>query len=86
MTKPRTDKYSASGHARHASKDETRRMERTAKHRYVFLVGSKREKRKMRKELRYEVMDYPKGNSQHYDISKPEPIIDCRKVINEKTN
>lgn len=85
ITKPRTDKYSESGHSRHYTSDEERRSERTAKHRYVFLVGSKREKRRMRKELRYEVMDYPKGDSQHYDLSNPTPIIDCRKVINEET-
>lgn len=39
MTKERTDKYSESGHSRHYKADETRRQLRTAKHRYVYLVG-----------------------------------------------
>lgn len=42
-TKSRTDKYSE-GHARHYKDGETRRQYRTAKHRYVFLTGSKRER------------------------------------------
>ena len=46
LTKPRTDKYSESGHSRHYAKDETRRQLRTAKHRYVFLVGNKHTKKK----------------------------------------
>ena len=33
LTKPRTDKYSESGHARHYVSGETRRQKRTAKHR-----------------------------------------------------
>ena len=39
MTKERTDKYSESGHSRHYKANETRRQLRTAKHRYVYLVG-----------------------------------------------
>jgi hypothetical protein len=35
--------------------------ERPRKHRYVFLIGSKREKRTMREALRYAVEPYPKG-------------------------
>lgn len=85
MTKPRTDKYSASGHARHYAEGETRRQIRTAKHRYVYLVGSKSVVRRMRKELRYPVYeDYPKGDSRHYDINKPNPVIEQR-VVKEDT-
>ena len=36
MTKPRTDKYSESGHPRHYAKDETRRVNRSAKYRYIY--------------------------------------------------
>lgn len=49
LTKPRTDKYSKSGHARHHADGETRRQYRTAKHRYVYLVGTKKERKKERK-------------------------------------
>ena len=74
LTKQRTDKYSESGHARHYEKNETRRQIRTAKHRYIYLVGNKREKRKMLTQLKYPVIDqYPKGDSRKYDVDNPIP-------------
>lgn len=70
-TKPRTDKYSE-GHSRHYKSDETRRQPRTAKHRYIYLVGNKRDKKFMLKELKYKVsFEYPKGDSVHYDTKNP---------------
>ena len=82
LTKPRTDKYSEAGHARHYAAGETRRQERTAKHRYVFLVGDKREVKRMRKQLKYPVFDeYPKGDSEHYDLTNPQPFIDTRTML-----
>ena len=87
MTKPRTDKYSESGHARHYLEGETRRQMRTAKHRYVYLVGTKRDVRAMRKELKYPILDYyPKGDSVHYDTRDPKPFIDTRKAIKGDTH
>lgn len=75
-TKPRTDKYSESGHSRHYSEGETRRQPRTAKHRYVYLVGTKRDKREMLKELNYPIIsEYPKGDSEHYDTNSPRAFI-----------
>lgn len=74
MTKSRTDKFSE-GHSRHYASDETRRQYRTAKHRYVFLTGSKSDRRHMIKELRYPVIpEYPKGESHHYDVNNPIPL------------
>jgi len=35
---------------------------RSVKHRYIFIVGSKKEKKNIRKELRYEQAPYPKTN------------------------
>lgn len=76
LTKPRTDKYSESGHARHYNKGETRRQIRTEKHRYVYLVGDKREVKRMREQLKYPVLDkYPKGDSTHYDVRCPKPFV-----------
>ena len=76
LTKPRTDKYSESGHARHYAEGETRRQFRTAKHRYVYLVGNRRETKQMRAELNYPVLNsYPKGDSEHYNISNPQPFV-----------
>lgn len=75
ITKPRTDKYSESGHSRHYNKSETRRQLRTAKHRYVFLVGDKRERKEMRKQLRYDIVnEYPKGETRRYDTSDPKGV------------
>lgn len=40
------------------------------KHRYVMLLGSKKDVKEMRRKLRYTVLpNYPKGNSQRYDAS-----------------
>ena len=79
MTKPRTDKYSNKGHSRHYANNETRRQLRTAKHRYIYLVGDKREKKKMLNELKYPILsEYPKGDSQKYDIVSPTPLIEIR--------
>lgn len=81
MTKSRTDKFSSSGHARHYDKDEKRRQKRTAKHRYIYLVGNKKEKKIMRKQLNYSVLPYPKGKTEHYNIENPTPFIDTSKPI-----
>tara|TARA_R110000868_G_scaffold335665_1_gene596545 strand:- start:1145 stop:1801 length:657 start_codon:yes stop_codon:yes gene_type:complete len=43
-------------------------VERARKHRYVFFVGSKIDKKKMRNDLTYEVLPYPKGDSTKYDV------------------
>lgn len=58
-----------------------RRQYRTEKHRYVYLVGSKRDRKEMRKELRYLVYDkYPKGESERYDTLNPIPHKDLKET------
>ena len=60
-TRPRTDIAGKDGkHSRHHLGDITRRVARTAKHRYVYFIGSKRERKVFREALRYPVLDYPK--------------------------
>ena len=60
-TRPRTDIAGKDGkHSRHHLGDVTKRVDRTAKHRYVYFTGSKRERMVFRNELRYPIMDYPK--------------------------
>ena len=44
-------------------------VERARKHRYIFLVGSKTDRWKMRKSMKYKEEDYPKGESKNYDVS-----------------
>jgi hypothetical protein len=55
------------GHSRHNSGDRQNRVGRSAKHRYVFIVGSKQDKKKFQQLLRYEVLPYPKGDNKKYD-------------------
>ena len=42
---------------------------RKPKHRYIYFVGNKRERKEMRKALRYPVLPYPKGETRRYDAS-----------------
>jgi hypothetical protein len=44
-------------------------VERARKHRYIFFVGSKTDRWKMRKSMKYKEEDYPKGESKNYDVS-----------------
>lgn len=39
------------------------------KHRYIYLCGTKREKRDMLAKLAYDVLPYPKGESKRYDAT-----------------
>tara|TARA_R100001463_G_scaffold38096_1_gene81856 strand:+ start:316 stop:909 length:594 start_codon:yes stop_codon:yes gene_type:complete len=62
-SKPRTDMAGKDGkHSRHHLGDRTKRVYRSAKHRYVYLLGNKRQKRQLKEELRYGIMDYPRKN------------------------
>jgi len=62
-TKPRTDIAGKNGkHSRHHLGDKTKRVFRSAKHRYVFINGNKKDKKKLLKKLKYPILSYPKGN------------------------
>lgn len=67
-TKERTDMASETGgHSRHHSGDRNKRVDRSAKHRYVFFHANKYDKKKLLQELNYQVLNYPKGESRKYD-------------------
>lgn len=54
------------------------RIERSRKHRYFYLLGSKTERKRMRKLLAYEEQPYPKGDNVRYDASyevKPQGLL-----------
>jgi hypothetical protein len=51
--------------------------ERPRKHRYFYLVGDKRDKKKMIKELPYQIQPYPKGDNKRYDASY-QPTIQIK--------
>jgi len=60
-TKPRTDMAAKDGkHSRHHSGDKTNRVARSAKHRYVTFIGSKKETAPLRAALQYSTLNYPK--------------------------
>lgn len=73
-TKERTDIGFEDGtHSRHYDKniDYTIRKFRSSKHRYVYFIGNL--KKDFRKNLKYKIEDYPKGENKKYDSSyKPE--------------
>tara|TARA_R100000654_G_scaffold44076_2_gene70271 strand:- start:6 stop:659 length:654 start_codon:yes stop_codon:yes gene_type:complete len=48
--------------------------ERPQKHRYIYFTGSKKQKRKLKKQLNYKIQPYPKGENKRYDASY-KPII-----------
>ena len=60
-TKPRTDMASPDGkHSRHNLGDVSKRVDRSAKHRYVYFIGNKQQKKNMSKALKYQIQKYPK--------------------------
>lgn len=73
ITKERTDIFTGEGkHSRHYEKgrDYSRdRQPRSAKHRYVYFLGSRGWKLKARKAMKYPILPYPEGDTQRYDAS-----------------
>lgn len=64
-TKERTDMYTEGNkHSRHANNDNKHlRKVRTAKHRYVYFTNKKDIKL-----LKYDILEYPKGDNKNYNI------------------
>ena len=65
-SKERTDPFSDGQHHRHKVDTEQRQV-RSAKHRYVYVMAQKKDKKEIMKALNYEVLPYPKGESKRYD-------------------
>lgn len=79
-TKERTDIGIEDGsHSRHYDKNIDKsvfRKKRSSKHRYIYIIGTKRHKRIWRSLLRYDAQEYPKGENKRYDASyKPNTQI-----------
>lgn len=64
-SKPRTDpKMDGGSHPRHYDKTKMQdRQERHPKHRYVHFCGDTRKVKECRKQLRWDVLPYPKGDT-----------------------
>jgi len=76
-TKERTDMASEDGkHSRHNKGDPNIRINRSAKHRYVYFCGTKKDKQNLKKSLRYKINPYPKGVSENYDSGGSVPTQD----------
>lgn len=79
MSAKRVDTYQPNGkHSRNYDKNNHSELHQTrnAKHRYIYLVGDKRTKKKMFKALKYKVYDkYPKGDERRYDTENPQIAI-----------
>ena len=48
---------------------EAEQLEYTQKHRYFQFLGNKKEIKEMRKNLKYKIQPYPKGDNKRYDAS-----------------
>ena len=69
-TKERTDiGFEDGSHSRHYDKniDYSIRKHRSSKHRYVYFIGKL--KKQFIKNLKYDIMPYPKGENKKYDAS-----------------
>lgn len=72
-TKERTDIGSDDNtHSRHYDKNldySKNRKFRSSKHRYVYFVCDKKQKKIWLNDLNYKIQDYPKGENKNYDAS-----------------
>jgi len=69
-TKERTDiGFENNKHSRHYDKniDYSNRKIRSSKHRYIYFIGDKREVKKFKQSLNYQIEVYPKGENKRYD-------------------
>lgn len=70
-TKERTDMAGEDGkHSRHNLGISENRINRSAKHRYIYFVGNKYQKRALMNKLNYSIEPYPKGDSKRYNSGK----------------
>ena len=68
------DNYNEGKHNRHNAIDLEKRVMRNRKYRYIYITYSSKKKRKeLLNKLRYPILEYPKGESRHYDINNPKP-------------
>ncbi len=53
--------------------DKLYKAKQSEKHRYVYLVGNKKQKKDMLSKLKYPILPYPKGDNKRYDASYEPP-------------
>ena len=88
LSAKRTDTYQPNGlHPRAYNKDNHSNLQQTRsrKHRYIYLVGNKRDKKRMMSELKYPIIaKYPKGNERKYNTDNPTPTEPIQIISKEK--
>lgn len=83
-TPSRTDKFVPEGkHSSHYDKnqDNSVRVVRSSKHRYVYFVGTKGFKKWCKARLLYKIAEYPKGDLSYYN----EDFVYEKKLVFNKT-
>ena len=69
LSAKRTDVDTGEKHGRHSKGfDPTKRKERSPKHRYIYFLGTKKEKKELLKNLKYQIQPYPKTQNKNYEI------------------
>tara|TARA_R100001163_G_C4995212_1_gene146337 strand:+ start:108 stop:737 length:630 start_codon:yes stop_codon:yes gene_type:complete len=64
-------------HSRHGHDINLPLRERPRKHRYIYFIGSKKQKNNLKKKLLYPIKKYPKSKNKNYDASfKPKTQLD----------
>lgn len=88
LSAKRRDSYQPTGlHPRAYDKNHHSELmqTRSQKHRYVYLIGDKRTRKRMRNELKYPVYDkYPKGDEQRYNVDSPKIVVPIQVMEREK--
>lgn len=89
-SKGRTDKYVPNGkHSRHYDKDakEIYRSIRSQKNRYVYFACDKKHKKEYLNNLKYPILEYPKGDNSRYTLGERETkwikIVETGEIIEE---
>ena len=67
LSAKRTDVDTGEKHARHCENfDISIRKNRPQKHRYIYFVANKKQKKHLLQSLNYKILPYPKGNNLNY--------------------
>jgi len=53
---------------RQNNKDKFHMIDRPRKHRYIYFLGDKKQKKEMLSKLNYDVHPYPKGDNKRYEV------------------
>lgn len=74
LTDGHKDNFNNGKHSRHNPINHEQRVMRNRKYRYIFITYSSKKKRKeLLRDLRYPILEYPKGETRHYDTHNPIP-------------